>query len=705
MTYPFTAIVGQDETKLALLLCAVNPRIGGVVLSGEKGTAKSTVVRGLAELLSSHVMRTLALGTTEDRLVGGLDLEATLASGRPVLQPGLLSEVDGGVLYVDEVNLLDDHLVDLVIDACAGIVRVEREGLTATLASRFVLVGTMNPEEGALRPQLLDRFGLCVEVHGEADPQTRAEIMRRRLRYDADPTTFLAQWQHDQDRQAATIERARTMVDGVRLDEVVTELICSLCGHNHVAGHRADIVMAEATRAHAALADRGIATEDDVLAVSEMVLRHRRRDETPSDPPPPPQPQQQEPPDQPDSPNPQPDEPDPPDQPDQGSGDTVENESLNEGSATPPGSQDDQQPDDHTDPGDQTDGQDQSDRQPDSQDHQPGEQVAAVGDPFAVRPLEPGQDRLARRASGRRLRTRSKDRRGRYISARPTTVPDDLALDATLRAAAVHQKSRRADPNRPAMAVHVEPGDWRAKVRTGRSASCVIFVVDASGSMGSRGRMTASKGAVLSLLLDAYVKRDRVCLISFRRNQAEVLVPVTSSVEVAQRGLAELPIGGRTPLAAGLVKACEVVRPLLLKDPGLRPLLVLVTDGRGNVSLDGNPNARATDEAIRVAATIGTDPRLSWVVIDTEDPRGIQLSRASDIATALGGPCLRIDDLRADDLVNVVSQLDPTQPRKDRWHGTTPRLPLLRHRRTAGDEAGPHPRHDQPRSVRGAHPW
>ncbi|MDU1537946.1 MAG: AAA family ATPase, partial [Cutibacterium avidum] len=169
MTYPFTAIVGQDETKLALLLCAVNPRIGGVVLSGEKGTAKSTVVRGLAELLPSQVMRTLALGATEDRLVGGLDLEATLTSGRPVLQPGLLSEVDGGVLYVDEVNLLDDHLVDLVIDACAGTFRVEREGLTATLASRFVLVGTMNPEEGALRPQLLDRFGLCVEVHGESD--------------------------------------------------------------------------------------------------------------------------------------------------------------------------------------------------------------------------------------------------------------------------------------------------------------------------------------------------------------------------------------------------------------------------------------------------------------------------------------------------------------------------------------------------------
>ncbi|MES6604871.1 magnesium chelatase subunit D family protein [Cutibacterium acnes] len=654
MTYPFTAVVGQDEARLALLLCAVNPRIGGVILSGEKGTAKSTVVRGLVELLPGHIMRTLALGTTEDRLVGGLDLEATLVAGRPVLQPGLLSEVDGGVLYIDEVNLLDDHLVDLVIDACAGIVRVEREGLTASLPSRFVLVGTMNPEEGALRPQLLDRFGLCIDVHGESDPAVRAEIIRRRLDHDADPAEFDHRWQNDQNRQAAVIERARHIVAGVQLDEVVTELISCLCRQNHVAGHRADIVMAEATRAHAALAGSGVATEDDVLTISEMVLRHRRRVETPSESPPP---RNQHPDDQPDQPEHRPREPKRPD-PD------VEKRQVGESLATPPHSSGEQQPEYHNGPRNQ---RDDGQHDPREQPSDSGEQVAAVGDPFAVRPLEPSQDRLARRACGRRLRTRSNDRRGRYISARPTDRPDDLALAATLRAAAVHQKSRRAT-ERPDLAVHVKPIDWRAKVRAGRAASCAIFVVDASGSMGSRGRMAASKGAVLSLLLDAYIKRDRVCLISFRRDRAEVLVPVTSSVEVAQHGLAELPVGGRTPLSAGLIKACEVVGPLLLKDPGLRPLLVLVTDGRGNVGLDGCPNSRATDEAIRVATKIGVDTRLSWVVIDTEDPRGIQLSRARDIATALGGPCLRIDDLRADDLVNVVSRLDPSHqsPRKDR---------------------------------------
>lgn len=366
MTYPFTAVVGQDEARLALLLCAVNPRIGGVILSGEKGTAKSTVVRGLVELLPGHIMRTLALGTTEDRLVGGLDLEATLVAGRSVLQPGLLSEVDGGVLYIDEVNLLDDHLVDLVIDACAGTVRVEREGLTASLPSRFVLVGTMNPEEGALRPQLLDRFGLCIDVHGESDPAVRAEIIRRRLDHDADPAEFDHRWQSDQNRQAAVIERARHIVAGVRLDEVVTELISCLCRQNHVAGHRADIVMAEATRAHAALVGRGVATEDDVLTISEMVLRHRRRVETPSESPPP---RNQHPDDQPDQPEQRPREPERPD-PD------VEKWQAGESLATPPSSSGEQQPEYHDGPQNQRDdGQHDPRKQPSGS----GEQVVAAG--------------------------------------------------------------------------------------------------------------------------------------------------------------------------------------------------------------------------------------------------------------------------------------------------------------------------------------
>ena len=278
MTYPFTAIVGQDETKLALLLCAVNPRIGGVVLSGEKGTAKSTVVRGLAELLPSQVMRTLALGATEDRLVGGLDLEATLTSGRPVLQPGLLSEVDGGVLYVDEVNLLDDHIVDLLLDSAAmGVNTVEREGVSVTHPARFTLVGTMNPEEGELRPQLLDRFGLCVTVGGEDDPEKRIEVIRRRLAFEDDPTGLSRKWEQEGHETSKRIGRATELVKEVQIDDETLMTVARTCINAHVDGHRADIMMVRAARTLAAWNGRTDITTDDLTQSARLVLPHRMR--------------------------------------------------------------------------------------------------------------------------------------------------------------------------------------------------------------------------------------------------------------------------------------------------------------------------------------------------------------------------------------------------------------------------------------------
>lgn len=278
MTYPFTAIVRQDETKLALLLCAVNPRIGGVVLSGEKGTAKSTVVRGLAELLPSQVMRTLALGTTEDRLVGGLDLEATLTSGRPVLQPGLLSEVDGGVLYVDEVNLLDDHVVDLLLDSAAmGVNTVEREGVSVTHPARFTLVGTMNPEEGELRPQLLDRFGLCVTVGGEDDPEKRIEVIRRRLAFEDDPTGLSRKWEQEGHETSKRIGLATELVKEVQIDDETLTTVARTCINAHVDGHRADIMMVRAARTLAAWNGRTEIITDDLTQAARLVLPHRMR--------------------------------------------------------------------------------------------------------------------------------------------------------------------------------------------------------------------------------------------------------------------------------------------------------------------------------------------------------------------------------------------------------------------------------------------
>ncbi|SPF68050.1 adenosinetriphosphatase [Propionibacterium ruminifibrarum] len=622
--YPFTAVVGQTAMRHALELVAVSPGIGGVLLRGEKGTAKSTIVRSLAALLPSGRVRTLALGATEDRVVGGLDLEATLAGGAPRLMPGLLTEVDGGICYVDEVNLLDDHLVDLLLDAAAsGLLRVEREGLSASQETAFSLVGSMNPEEGALRPQLLDRFGLCVDVRGETDPGARVEVIRRRLDFDADPDGFLARWAPQEEALAGRLREARALAPRVGLPSPVRDMIVDVCRRAGCAGHRADVVMARAARAEAALAARTEATAEDVEAVAEFVLAHRRR----AAPPTPPAPQN-------------------PDRPHQ--------DAPGEQRGEPETGPDQQQ--DHG-----------------ARDSPPGpapERTAEIGETFTVRDLRIGPDQVPRTGSGRRQETISGDGRGHYVTARPGRDARRLALDATLRAAAPHQRDRRAglgpgDPRRN-LAVIVEPDDWRQAVRTTQVGSAVILVVDASGSMGARGRMVASKGAVLSLLLDSYVRRDQVALVTFRDTGAEVLVPPTSSVELAEQRLRRMPVGGRTPLSAGLLAADGLAASLRATNPGQRQIVIVVTDGRANVGLDGRVSRGAQDETITVAARLAGNG-CTWLVVDTEHTAGRRTRAAAGLAAALGARCLTLEELRADELAGLArtarrAATHPTSP-------------------------------------------
>lgn len=605
--FPFSAIVGQAQFKLAMILVAVQPRIGGVLIRGEKGTAKSTVARGLARLLPGDRFRTLALSATEDRLVGGLDLEQTLASGQPVLQPGLLAEADGGIVYVDEVNLLEDHLANLVLDAAAsGVVSIEREGLSVSAPARFSLIGTMNPEEGSLGPQLLDRFGLCVDVVAEHGPAERMEIISRRLAYDADPRAFIAAWAGQEASLAARLAAARARASAILVPGDIAQLIALTCQQAQIAGHRGDLALTLAAQAHAAWHGRSEVEHADVAAVSELALAHRRQEAEPVPPaPPPPAPSQEKtgPEEKPKPPRPGHQPPDPDDSPDQ---------------------------------------------------------VADIGAMFKVRPLTNLTDRLARKGAGRRRLTISADGRGHQAGSRVTEIPVDLALDATLRAAAVHQRSRRiralnSGDARARLAILVERSDWRRRIRMRRTGSLVVLVVDSSASMGARNRMVASKGAVLSLLLDAYVKRDRVALIGFRRTQAEVLVSPTSSVELAERRLRELPTGGRTPLAAGLMAAHNLVTPVLLKDPATRPMVVVITDGRGNVGLDGSVSRQASDEAIALAKKLAGEQRITWVVVDTGPGGLMSRGRAAELAEALGASCFTIADLKADDLVQVVA--------------------------------------------------
>ena len=636
VVYPFTALIGQEKMKKGLLLNAVNPRLGGVLVRGEKGTAKSTAVRALAALLPEievvvgcpfncnpddysrlcrlcrsrladgwKLERTrrqvqvvdLPVSATEDRVVGSLDFEYAILHGQPRFEPGLLARANRGIIYIDEVNLLDDHIVDVLLDAAAmGVNVVEREGISYQHPAEFILVGTMNPEEGDLRPQLIDRFGLCVQVEGVKDIEERMEIARRREAFDADPLDFLEQWSVEEQKLRERIVAARQLLPAVAIPPQLLDLIARLSLKAFVAGHRADIIMAAAARTIAAWEGRAEATESDVYEAAELVLFHRMREA----PPPPqeqPEPEQEEPEEQEESTEKEAEE-------DPSQEENTSSEEDNREQPPPPPGEEEQEWEEQNE-------QEQNETQEPDLPAAVQEIVFSVGRPFPVKRITLDRDRILRKGSGRRSRTRTASKAGRYVRSTMQRKNNDLAFDATMRAAAPYQLRRK----RQDVAIAIEPTDIREKVREKRIGNFLLFVVDASGSMGAQQRMVETKGAILSLLLDAYQKRDRIGMVVFRGDKAEVLLPPTSSVEMAHKLLEELPTGGKTPLSAGLIKAFEVAKAHLYKDPHTSPLLILVSDGKGNVSLG---EEKPLVEARRAAEIIRNDERIKALVIDVE---------------------------------------------------------------------------------------
>jgi magnesium chelatase subunit D len=639
--YPFSAIVGQEDLKLALLVNAVSPEVGGVLVRGEKGTAKSTAVRALASLLPSiriisgcpyscdpeapnpecpagqHPLDAspetrpvrlveLPVGASTDRLAGTLDIEKALSEGRKAFEPGLLAAAHRGILYVDEVNLLSDHLVDLLLDVAAmGVNHVEREGVSVRHPSRFILVGTMNPEEGELRPQLLDRFGVTVEISGSQDPADRVEVVRRRLRYEADPEEFSREWSNAEAELAACVESARLRLPGVGLDEDILFRISTLCAELGVDGLRGDLVTAKAARTLAAWDARNEVVLDDVKRAALLALSHRRRR----------------------GPFEQPgieleelenalseEGPDPPDDPDGGTIPSATSKNDREVSSS-------------------------------ARDPEPSEARTGTGERShaASEPFDPVRLEVTEKGKGGPLgrRSRVSGETGHPVADRePIENQKDVALAATVRAAAPHQRAR----GREGAGIRVRACDLRQNVREGREGNLILFLVDASGSMAAHKRMSAVKGAVLSLLNDAYQRRDKVALISFRGEGAWILLPPTSSVALAAPRLEVLPTGGRTPLAAGIEKAAEVLMREELRDKERRPLLVLLTDGRTTAG----PDPQVAAARLR---SLGT----TSCVVDTEEGY-VRLGMAGELAESMGARCLRLEELRADSLVELVER-------------------------------------------------
>ncbi|MFJ9828207.1 putative cobaltochelatase [Streptomyces sp. NPDC101160] len=670
--YPFTAVVGMDDLRLALLLNAVSPAVGGVLVRGEKGTAKSTAVRALAELLPEVAvvagcrfscdpaapdpgcpdgphgeggrearparMVELPVGASEDRLVGSLDIEKALAEGVKAFEPGLLAAAHRGILYVDEVNLLSDHLIDHLLDAAAmGSSYVEREGVSVRHAARFLLVGTMNPEEGELRPQLLDRFGLTVEVAASREPEQRVEVVRRRLAFEDDPAGFVGRWAGEEAALRERIVAARELLPRVVLGDAVLLQIAATCAAFEVDGMRADIVMARTATALAAWAGRTEVTSEDVRQAALLALPHRRR-RNPFDAPGLDEDKLDETLEQfkgDDEPDDEPEPDGPGDGGPGGGGDGGGGGIPPQGNAPAP--EEAPAPEDSPAPA--------PDNAPAPQNSGSGAgsgERAAVkaGEPFRTRMLSvPG---LGEGAAGRRSRARTEH--GRTTGAtRPKGALTKLHLAATVQAAAPHQRARGRDGR----GLVVRRDDLRQAVREGREGNLVLFVVDASGSMAARQRMSAVKGAVLSLLLDAYQRRDKVGLVTFRGKGAELALPPTSSVDAAAARLEQLPTGGRTPLSAGLLKAHDVLRVERLRDPSRRPLLVVVTDGRATGG--GADPVGLAARAARLHAADGT----AAVVVDCESGP-VRLGLAGNLARELGGTAVTLDELRADSIAGLV---------------------------------------------------
>lgn len=642
-TFPFSAIVGQTALKNALLINAVDPRVGGVLIRGEKGTAKSTAVRALASVLPpirvvdgcrfscdpddlgglcvecetraaagplASIERRprvveLPVSATEDRLIGSLDMEHALKHGERRFEAGLMAAANRGILYVDEVNLLDDHLVDTLLDAAAmGVNTVEREGVAFSHPARFILVGTMNPEEGEVRPQLLDRFGLCADVTGLSLPDQRVEVLQRREAFEDDPESFLAEWEESERGLEESLGRARDAVRALRMPRDLLFLIANACAELGVDGHRADLTMARAAAALASLEGRDAPSVDDIRAVAPMVLAHRMRrrpfEEVSFD---------------------------------QMRLDVLMPSGGTEGS---------EGVESHGWDGAAGDGAVTMAiatlREAD------GGAAPSIGGEHLVTPL----DAMRRNAAGRRQETRSDDRRGRYTRSeqpRPGAQPD-IAVDATIRQAA--SRGRGADGG---MAVTVEPEDVRNKVRRRHVGTSIVFCVDASGSMGASNRMDAAKGAVLDLLADAYRRRDRVGLVAFRGDSAEVVLVPTASVELAQLRLRKVETGGATPLAAGIERSLDLLAQELRRDPKAVPWLVLVTDGRANVGLSGG---LGSDDA-RVMAERVRDAKVNALVLDTTE--GLNAgSAARELARLSGGEYVRLPRAEAAAVTGAVRE-------------------------------------------------
>lgn len=624
--FPFSAVLGLNHAKTAILIVLVNPRAGGLLISGPRGIGKSTLMRSTQELIE-RPWRDIPVSVTEDRLFGTIDTEKAIYSGQKKLYPGIINEADQGVLYLDDANLLREDLLDSILNiAEVGAYQLERDGLSLRCDTSFTIIAAINPESGMLSGACLDQFGLFVNVDNIHDENTRVEILKRTISFEKDCASFCNLWKLENEKIKKAIHSAMSLLPKVVVSSGMIQLASVYALKAHVSGHRADIYLIEAARALAALAERRYVLPKDLEKAAEFVLPHRMRKNCEQELP-------------------QSDEPEDSDKNDIEKDQESENNNLG---------------DDGEDPsrnhivevtGNGGNNDESSSDMPEFPQGADDEKVDSADLHVILPPLwiQNEKKQFTPKGSGKRNITRSDERQGRYVKAGiPKGETHDIAIDATLRAAAPHQKGRQSN----GCAVVIRHEDIRRKQREKRTGNIFLFLVDASGSMGARERMKAVKGVVFKMLADAYQKRDRVGMIAFRRDRAEVLLPITRSIEFAQKKLAALPTGGKTPLAQGLIKAEDMLDRLYKQNPLQDPVLILITDGRATNSL--NKNTDPVRDALSEAERIGHRHMLT-AVIDTESGF-IKLGLAKELAQKMGASYFHVDKISEDRLLCIGRQ-------------------------------------------------
>ena len=605
--FPFTAVVGMDDGKRALECALVNPNIRTVLLRGGRGSAKTTLARAAAGI-TDKITVNCPLNVTEEQLFGGIDIEKAINTGETVLQPGLLSRADGNILYIDDVNLMERGMLAGILDAVlTGTVHVERGPISATYRCETTLVATMNPEDNDLSSHMLDRFDLCAYTPSLEENERKA-VLAHNVSYSQDPERFCELYSDDERKEKEKVVRGSKIIPLVTISDELVMVISELCIKVAADGLRGDMAMVNCSKSLAALNGRDEVMKKDVEEAAVLCLPHRRNYDQP--PPPPPEPPEEDPPED-------------------------EEQDEEEQQEEPPEQDENDQKDDN---------EDDSDSPPPPELPDLEEMMFEIGRQFQVIDYLDSNERIPSRTKtrkGRRAMAISADGTGRYARSKfPDGKTRDIAFDATIRAAAPYQKVRHSDK----LSLVIESQDIRMKIRERRSGSTLLFLVDASGSLGVRRRMTTVKGAILSMLRDSYVKRDRIGLMAFRRDSAEMILPPTKSVEYSYKCLEELPTGGKTPLGEALVRVNEYMTAYARCHIGERCYIILVTDGRANVPLQEGVNA---NEEVQKMAEDMEIPHVKWIVVDASASFP-HFDNAERLAEKMGARYFRLEDLDAD---------------------------------------------------------